>query len=243
MQASFSQNHLKVAFTIQPMKVCRILLVLVICLVLVSFIGRSSEQIFGFENDFLQELVRQFDVSREKNIPTWYSSMALIGSSLLLGFIAFAKKTAKAPYAGHWSALSIIFVYLSIDEAAVIHERLNQPLRQMLGIGDVVLDSWVLFGAVFVTIGFLVYVKFLIHLPKKTRCLFLGAGAIFVGGALGVESVNTYFKRLYGDETLIFATLTSVEEFFEMAGIIVFIYALLSYIKSNFEEISILSRP
>jgi len=85
----------------------------------------------------------------------------------------------------------------------------------------------------------LAYLKFLLHLPRKTRDLFLLAGSIYVGGALGMEMVCGYYADAVGQRNLIYGLMASVEEILEMVGVIVFIYALLSYIGSYLENIDL----
>jgi hypothetical protein len=60
-----------------------------------------------------------------------------------------------------------------------------------------------------------------------------------VGGALGMEMVCGYYADAVGQRNLIYGLLASVEEILEMVGVIVFIYALLSYIGSYLENIDL----
>ncbi|MCA1991662.1 MAG: hypothetical protein LDL41_06395 [Coleofasciculus sp. S288] len=46
------------------------------------------------------------------------------------------------------------------------------------------------------------YWKFLAHLPAKMRRLFLLSGAIYIGGAIGVELAHGYYLNFYGFELL-----------------------------------------
>ena len=83
----------------------------------------------------------------------------------------------------------------------------------------------------------LAYLKFLLHLPRKTRDCFLLAGSIYVGGALGMEMVSGYYADAVGQRNLMYGLRTSVEKIIEMVGVSVFIYALQSYIGSHLENI------
>jgi hypothetical protein len=56
--------------------------------------------------------------------------------------------------------------------------------------------------------------------------LFCLAGAVFVLGALGLESVSAHFWTRSGD-SIAYGLLTSLEEFLERAGIVVFLKALM----------------
>jgi len=184
--------------------------------------------------------VKLFDLNKEGNIPTFYQASTLLLCSALLAIIAFAKKKEDAPYRLHWKALSIIFLFLSLDEAARLHERTIEPLQSALNASGFLHYAWIILGAVFVLIFVLAYLRFLADLPRKSRNLFLVAGAISVGGALGMESISGYHKSFYVGQYMLLSCLcnyhanhvmiSTVEELLEMLGIVVFIYALMSYI-------------
>ena len=87
------------------------------------------------------------------------------------------------------------------------------------------------YGLATVVIG-LAYLKFVWALPGRTRLHFIMAGVIFLTGALGVEMLGAREADLYGYDTVIYCFLYSVEEMLEMLGVVLFIYALLSYLCS-----------
>jgi hypothetical protein len=90
---------------------------------------------------------------------------------------------------------------------------------------------WVIPGSIFVITVLFTYLKFLNHLPNKTKLLFLTAGTIYVGGAVGLELIGNYLVGDSGIHTFLSQMVVSVEECFEMSGIAIFIYALLSYLQ------------
>jgi len=59
---------------------------------------------------------------------------------------------------------------------------------------------------------------------------FIMAGVIFLTGALGVEMLGAREADVYGYDTVIYGFLYSLEEMLEMLGVVLFIYALLSYL-------------
>jgi hypothetical protein len=63
------------------------------------------------------------------------------------------------------------------------------------------------------------------------------AATLFIGGALGFELVGGRWVELHGKENLTCSMIATVEESLEMAGVIVFIYALLKYIAENYNEV------
>jgi hypothetical protein len=68
-------------------------------------------------------------------------------------------------------------------------------------------------------------------LPAQTRRAFVLAGAIYIGGALGMEMIDGLYASLYGEKNLTYAFLTTIEETLEMLGIVVFLHTLLTYLK------------
>lgn len=226
---------MKLTLFISPRKIALVLTLVVICLSLASLAGQFSSHILGYPRLF--GLVRLFNVGLDTNIPTWYSSSALLLCSLLLAVIARAKQLARARYALQWKVLSAIFLYISIDEVAMIHENIDIMFGLSTNTSGFLHYGWVIFGIPLTLIFVLSYLKFLAHLPRKTRLLFFVAGAIFVSGGLGAEMFAARQDELYGMENMTYATITAVEEFCEMFGVVVFIYALLSYMNSNLKEV------
>ncbi|MEH2246829.1 hypothetical protein [Nostoc sp.] len=179
-----------------------------------------------------------FSLDREFNIPAWYSSFSLLFCSGLLKVIT-AMKTKDRHFVD-WKTLSLIFFYLSLDEAFSFHEILIIPsVRQSLHLNPVFFQTWVIPGAILVGVFAFKYLKFLLHLPQKTRYLFLIAAIVYVGGGLGMEMVGGLLRVDFGRHTLITLIGIIVEEFLEMVGIVIFIYALLAYLSSLRESIQL----
>ena len=86
---------------------------------------------------------------------------------------------------------------------------------------------------------FLGFLKFINALPPKTKRLFLTAGTVFVCGAIGMELLAGAHDEVYTSNNFTSAILTSIEEFMEMIGVVIFIYALLSYISSELKGLNL----
>lgn len=113
-------------------------------------------------------------------------------------------------------------------------------MRELLGVESGMLYySWiVLFGALFLIFGF-AYLKFLSLLPPFVKYLFVISGAIFVAGAIGVESVGGSIAAESGESGLLYGTLVGFEELLEMIGVTLFIYALLYYLQTYLKPVKI----
>ncbi len=183
-------------------------------------------------------LNRLLDLNGESNIPAWYSSSLWFIAALLLGAIAVSKHRASAPFVAHWFGLCAVCVFLSIDEAAMIHEAIGNVLHNevfdrwsFLDVDGGWIYSWMYFGIAFVFVFLLVYWRFLRHLPPRIMRLMITSGAIFLFGAMGLESISAAAEH----NNIVIATanlwtiLIAAEEFFEMVGVVLFIYSLLAY--------------
>lgn len=69
--------------------------------------------------------------------------------------------------------------------------------------------------------------------------LFIISGAIFLTGAIGFEMLSARHDSLYGINSITYKAYYTCEEFLEMLGIAIFIYALLRYLTSNCQSIRI----
>lgn len=131
----------------------------------------------------------------------------------------------------HWGMLSLIFLFLSLDETACIHENVDSLISRFVHTSGIFAYAWVIPGGLFTLAIFLSSLKFLRHLPARTRREFIIAGAIYVSGALGWEMIGGWYDTIHGSRNLIYMTLTVCEEAFECVGIALFIRSLLIYLK------------
>jgi hypothetical protein len=220
-------------------RIALVLILLVLCLILSNLATEFSKFFLG--HDHLLGLVPLFYVGAEANIPTWFSSVMLLLSSILLAMIAFAKKCDRDRYLFHWIVLSLIFLCLSMDEVAQIHERLSLLSDYIVapGTSSFFRHSWVISGAAFVIIFVLMYIRFLFNLPIRIRYLFLTAGTLLAGGAIGLEMIYGYWREAYGYGGIGLQMIVALEEFLEMLGAVIFIYALMSYMSSHVKEVHV----
>ena len=195
-------------------------------------------QYMKFEEHYETQLgfERLFNLDYEGNIPTWYASVTLLLSAFLLAMIGIDQRKQRKPFATHWAVLAGIFMCLSVDEAAGIHE-MGIDLFASFHLTGYLTYSWVLLGGPFALFVGLSYLRFLAHLPAVTKRLFLLAGSLYVGGALGVEMISAQWYSVHGQANFTYAMIVAAEETLEMAGIAVFIYALCSYIEQGMKEI------
>jgi spermidine synthase len=226
-----AESHMQLAIPVNPAKVARILATIAVCLALLSLAADHIEYAAGEQNmtPLLENVLWVFGMNHEQSLPAWYSASLLLGCAGLLATIAFARRAGPDRYSRHWAGLAIIFTYLSLDEAAALHEILTEPLQDTLSPIGVLYFAWVIVFVPLVLIFALAYLRFLLHLPPRIRNLFAAAGAIYVGGAVFVEGISANQWYLNDGSTPLYSAIGTVEELFEMLGAIVFMYALLSH--------------
>lgn len=198
--------------------------VFVVSVALIEGYGASSEGVMGLIN-----------LNKEASIPTWFSQALLLAVAAVLFVIALRTENYKK----HWGILGAIFLYISIDEGASIHELTVTPIRNLFDLNSgFFYYSWVLlFGALGIIIG-LLYLKFLARLPRRTRLLCITAATLFVGGGIGMEMIGGRIAAVAGESGTNFALAVATEEYLEMSGAILFLYALLDYMKQKLPELS-----
>mgnify|MGYP006313388647 CR=1 FL=1 len=203
-------------YNLSPSKVTKLLLSTIAILVLFNLIERGTVYWLNSQNNG-QFISIYFNFDEETNLPSLYSSLALGFCTYLLAIIATLKKKVKTKYAKHWQALAWIFLYLAIDEICSIHELLNPSFCLVI-------------------IFLVVFRKFILALPSKTKVLFLLAGTIYIFGALGMEMIGGYIADSYVYNSF-YGIASTIEELSEMLGVVIFINALLNYLQSQVSEL------
>lgn len=208
-------------------------------LILASIGGQFSRLALGY--DYLKGFVPLFNLDAEGNIPTYFSVLLMLFAALLLAVIAVFYRKQKIPHVSKWAILSFGFLSMAFDEAFQVHERLISPFRTLLGDNNlgVFYFAWVIPGIALVIVFGLFFLRFLMHLPSRTRRRFLIAATLYIGGTIGFELIGGRYVELHGARNWMYIMIATVEESLEMVGLIVFIWALLEYCAESFKEVRI----
>lgn len=177
---------------------------------------------------WIDALVPLLSLSYEQNVPTWVASCLLFACGTVLALIGLEASRARSPLRGYWYGLAALFAYLSLDEFVGFHEHLGG----LVELHGALYFSWVVPAGVAVAIVGSTFVPFLRRLPRRTRRQFLIAGALYVGGALGMELPLGYWTERAGSDNLVYALIDGVEEGMELAGTTLFLLALLEYLEA-----------
>lgn len=222
-------------------RVFRTLAALAVVVLLVSLGSELGNIWNATDSKVFPKLVKAFSVDRELNIPAFFSTMLLLVSSGLLACIAFLSYDGRLSSLRYWGVLALGFFWMAFDEIASVHEKLIEPMRVLLG-GEnlgVFYFAWVVPGIIVVLLCAGWFLRFWLGLPFKTRIQVFVAGALFLSGAIGMELLDGEYAEVHGKITPTYAVLSTIEEMLEMAGVIVFIKALLGYIANRFHTVEL----
>lgn len=217
-------------------RIGRVLLTLVAFFGLITVPMQLAEYRLRSVSWSLSDLARRFTVDSENSVPAWYSSNLLLAAAVLLAVTAAVAFHQRDRWWKHWAALASLFCLLSLDEAASFHEAFILPMQRHFGAHGIFFFAWVIPGAIFVMLVGLAFLKFVWNLDRATRSRFITAGAIFVGGALGLEFVGGAFMDSLGEESILYILTAAVEETCEMFGVTLFIIAILQHLETRVGE-------
>jgi hypothetical protein len=222
---------------IDPKKTFKLLLAIIILLGILFLVSREYiiNQNFPPESEKLY-LLQKFNLDGELTLPAWFSSLLLASSSALCFINSSVKKRHKNDPKDHryWAGLGVVFLYLSLDEMIALHEIAVNPVQEAFGITSGLLYfAWIIPAVVLLSIVCLIYLKFFLRLPMRTRKFLVLSGLVFVGGAVIVEafSANFYSNTSTDLNSAYFTFSFLFEESMEMIGTSIFIYALLDHLK------------
>lgn len=208
-------------------RVCAIVTAVVVALGLVA-----NRLAFGVAPHLEHPIARaaaRFDLGLEPSVPALWSTFLLAACAVMLAVNGRAA-APDDPDRRTWYGLALVFLALAVDETVMVHEMANDTLRETLGTSGYLYFAWVIPGALFALAVAAASARFLFRLDPRTRALFLLAGTIFVGGAIGMELIAARIAETRGVESVAHMIEQAFEESMEMGGTILFLYALLDHL-------------
>lgn len=172
-------------------------------------------------------LVQAFFLDRESSVPTIFNYSLLVAACGLLFFVARMAFTFNNSKRYHWLILGFVFLLLSFDEAAQIHEKLVEPMRKFFNASGIFHFAWIIPGMAFVTIFAFAYLNFLRTLPARIALMMILAGVLYVSGAIGMEMVGGWADASGLRTTWAYIWAVTFEEGLEMFGVAIFCTAIL----------------
>lgn len=182
-----------------------VLVGIAVLLVIVSVIGQIISHLTNYDLAF--GLIPLVYVNSELSIPTVFSTLLLFICAILLVIITVVKTQRKDAFRKYWGVLSAGFLFMTFDEGSSIHELLDDPMRRFFGNQNPGLFhfAWVVPGIILIAVLGIFFIKFFLHLPKKTRTNFILAAVLYIGGAVGVEMIGGQYASAHGSDNLVSA--------------------------------------
>jgi hypothetical protein len=167
------------------------------------------------------------NLQSDNSLPEWWSVAQFFLASLLLMLNGAAEPDRR--WKRYWVFLATIFVFLSIDESAGVHERVRALIPH--DFTGALMYSWVIPYAAACLVIATLYIPFLLALPREVGLRMFFAGALFILAAMGAECVEGYCQsnalwHCVESEQL-------VEESGEIIAIMLFILALLMLLRTR----------
>ena len=157
------------------------------------------------------------DVAREQSVPAWYSSVLWAVFALAAFVMAAMTRLRRVS----WVLLGLVGLAASADETVALHERLGSVGDRMAeALGIEVQFAWAIPGAV-LALGVVALLWRLVwSLPRTARALLIAGGAVFLLGALVLETISGQIMlRFDGVVTWHQHLVTHFEELCEMLGL------------------------
>jgi hypothetical protein len=215
---------------IDTLRLCKYLTVVAIALAIVGAIANLIiYQVAESPEADVARVMSRFDLGHEPSLPAFFSSLVLLLNGLMLLMIAWTKRRSKERGVTHWAVLGFIFVAMSIDETVMFHEMIDKAIGFAVATDGFLLFPWAVLGATVALAVFAAYAGFLLRLPRRFALLFIASGALYVGGAVGMEFLAAGVIDQHGVESAYHTLVQTIEESLEMAGSILFFYSLATY--------------
>jgi hypothetical protein len=227
-----------IEITLNPKKVSLLFSSIVVLLTLVHTAVLALSFQFD-DNPVILILVELFDLDLEANIPSLYSAFAILVCSLLFFVIALYKREHLNYEKLCWLGLGFIFFFLASDEAFQIHEQIGDITENYVKATGFLYFPWVVPYVLVMIVLILLYLKFLLGLPKKTTILFMVSAIVYLTGAIVFDMLGGREAELHDYDSIAYYVLYTVEEFLEMTGIVILMFTQLAYIERQFGYIGI----
>ncbi len=183
-----------------------------------------------------------FATGGEATLGTWFTIVMMLGIAVLAVLavhIGAGERAVGSRWWRSWYGLAVVFIAASIDEQAQLHEILVVPMQRLFGIttGPLLL-AWVIPALGLVVVLALVFARFVIALPRRTRLWLVSSTGLWLFGAVGMEMVDSATFELLQSlgpvaELRAKEVLYAIEESIEMLGIMMLVSTLLVHARDE----------
>ena len=166
-----------------------------------------------------------FTVGTEANLWTWFNVVVLFLAALAHAVAGLQARQVGRPFA--WFVIvAVLILGLSIDDLTALHERLGGVGTNMGGGYGLLAFAWVVPGALIGVAVAVAVVCLARQLPPRPKWLLVVGLGMFLGAALGLESVSALV--LQHNSGWPYRAVATVEETFEALGAILLLRSALA---------------
>ena len=222
---------MKIKFTLNLAKFGIAQFTIVTIVIVLGFLSYVFTHLTG--HNHLLGFLHLLNVGNEQSVPTYVAVVNLLLASILCFIIYTFEKSNKVNGSTYWLFLSVLMLFLSIDESAGIHELFGNVHDYLVNLELIspILSThkWLPFGLFFVFVVSIILVPFIWKLPTKSRLYFLTAGIVFITGAIGFEYLGAVMLEtglVESRKDIAYLVRRIFEEGFELYGVAILNYAL-----------------
>jgi hypothetical protein len=196
----------------------------------------------NFINQLLGEpqhlVTRMIDLDTEANLPTWFSGCL----HAIAAYFAYQVSIIAGSHRGRrlWQVVSLVFVLMSCDEVAQIHESVGVYfVNHHSSMARLKISPWLVVLGVPLLAGFAILArKVSLYIKRPKTRFYFGIGLLcLIGGAFILEStLRLQFFQSLGKIRWIWLLEKDLEEGLEMVGVILMIRGLLDQRKFLVDE-------
>ncbi len=179
-----------------------------------------------------------FNLEAERNLPTWYSTLQLFVLAVMTGLFAASRFDRTQPRSWFLWGLTLVFLAMSMDEIAEIHEYLGYESDVLLPGGDRKQTPFGYTGIWMFLIG-VPFLLFALGLVMSVRRYFAAAPGVLkkfivgflvlVGGASGVETAANFV--VLGSAWHVVQVF--FEETMEMTGVTIMLWGAYDLVRAS----------
>lgn len=166
--------------------------ILLIALILAAHVGckilmRISPTALSSRTDQL------FDLALENNVPTYFSSLALIATAGVAIVIAMRASALRKGPVLSWLFVAVCLFFMAADEAFAIHDGFSPALRAQWETSGAFFHAWTLVYGALAIVVVLLCLPLVRHLSRATFARLAVAAVVFLGSAIGFELIQSMF--------------------------------------------------
>lgn len=200
-------------------------------LIALSILANILTYVFG--HGFLYGLIPEFNLDKENNIPTIFISLLLAGAAFLFWIVGKDAQNRLEPYHRRYGVITGVLVFMALDEMSSLHELLINPLQATGLFSGAFHFSWVVVYIPLLLLFGLWMLRFYLSLSRDMKLGLFLAAVVYVGGALGIEMVGGMIASSRGEANLLYGLTTTLEESFELFGLLLLWNTLLKRIAGS----------